>query len=127
MTEAENVSLREYLEKITELRFMAHQSEHILLDRAISKASDDMNTRLAGMNEFRHQLEAQGATFVSKEMFYALQDKMSALDGKLSNFVPREALRPITQFQDRFWGIVAGITVLNALLTGLIVMVLKKG
>jgi hypothetical protein len=97
-----------------------------MLDTALEKSERDMNIRLEGMNEFRHQLESQGATFVTRELFSALQDRLNLLDGKVRDMIPREALRPIIQFQDRFWGVVAGLTIFNALLTALLVMLLRK-
>jgi hypothetical protein len=40
-----------------------------LAERAITKAEENLALRLDGMNEFRAQLTAQAATFVTREEF----------------------------------------------------------
>lgn len=80
-----------------------HAREHELLEKALIKAEATMSTRLEGMNELRAQITGERGSYATKEM-----------------------LRPLQQFQDRFVGVLLGLTVLNALVTALIVLLLKK-
>lgn len=102
-------TVREYVESL----FNAHYREHAAMDKALDKAeaarsealhaaSQTMNKRLDTMNEFRTQLKEQAATFATKE-----------------------DLDPLRKFQDRFVGFALGLTILNGLMTALIVYVLK--
>jgi len=58
--------------------------------------------RLESMNDFRRQLERQENSFATKDM-----------------------LRPFEAFHNKFFGMVIAVTVLNAIITALVMMVLK--
>jgi hypothetical protein len=45
--------------------------QFISQEKAIKVASDEMNRRLEGMNEFREQLNRQAGTFVEKNLYEA--------------------------------------------------------
>jgi len=103
MNEQDAISLRHYLEDKLKVYINHHAEVHKLIDKALGEDKQTMNQRLEGMNEFRAQLNGQAATFVTKD-----------------------EVRPLQQFVDRFIGIVIGVTVLNTLITYLIVKVLTK-
>lgn len=58
----------------------AHRREHTMTDTAISKASESMDKRLEGMNEFRSALRDQAASFVRMETYTALVDRVIAIE-----------------------------------------------
>ena len=97
------ISLREYVERLHAQYWAAHAREHELLQQAIDRDRLVMNTRLEGMNEFRAQLDKQQSTFIT-----------------------RTEIRPLFQFVDRFWGVMAGIIVLNGFITTLVVLLLRQ-
>jgi hypothetical protein len=99
MSEQEVISLRHYVETL----FRAHEKEHLLLHEALARAEKLLDMRLDGMNQFRAQLDKQAATLATKESVTILQ-----------------------RFQDRFIGFLLGISALNALITYLIVKVMKN-
>jgi len=83
--------------------FAAHFREHEMMEEARKAAVETMSKRLEGMNEFREQLTRQEASFATKA-----------------------EIRPLQQFQDRFIGIILGMTALNAIVTALIMWALRK-
>lgn len=97
-TQREMLTIREYVETL----FIAHQREHVLIQGALDKAENTMNERLEGMNEFRDALKESNNLFATKDQ-----------------------LEPLVRFQDRFWGVVAGLLVMNGLVTALVVMVMR--
>lgn len=99
----EGVSIRAYVETL----FAAHAREHELLKDAINKAESLMSVRLENMNEFRAQLDRQAGTLATKEL---VESRLISLQ----------------RFQDKFWGVVLALTMLNGLITALIVMLLRK-
>lgn len=68
----------------------------ILNERALSKAENDMNRRLEGMNEFRAQLKDQTTTFATVEMHNSLKESndifQKQITEKTSAFVTRDML-----------------------------------
>ena len=88
-------------------KFVAHDNEHALIEQARDKAEENMNKRLEGMNEFRHQIDKQSENFATKK---ELED----------------SIRPISDFQKSFWGFMAGIAVVNCIITILISMLMRK-
>lgn len=107
------ITLREYVETLVQVHaretataFESHKREHILIQQALSKAEESMNRRLEGMNEFRAQLDKQQITFATREYVQSMLD-------------------PIHKFQERFWGVLIGITLLNVMLTTLIVLLIR--
>jgi hypothetical protein len=60
MSDKECVELRDYIE----VQIKA-------LKEATNLARENMERRLEGMNEFRHQLNSQAATFITREAFEA--------------------------------------------------------
>ena len=82
-------ALREYLEQY----IAAHAKEHELIgmalilarevqDKSLQTAMEAMNSRLAGMNEFRAQLTDAQSTYVTRNDIKALSDKYdSKIDG----------------------------------------------
>lgn len=59
-------------------------------DKALEQATRDMDRRLAGMDEFRRQLDAQANTFATRMELKAEADK---LDLKLSPLLRMGAIR----------------------------------
>lgn len=98
LSQREMLTIREYVETL----FIAHQREHVLIDKALEEAKATTNIRLESMNEFRAALNDQKATFATKDQ-----------------------IEPLVRFQDRFWGVVAGIMVMNGLITALVIMLFK--
>jgi uncharacterized protein YydD (DUF2326 family) len=89
----EPIPLREYLERaLTDyIRYhealhadhsLAHGREHMMYQEAIQKAEEAMTARLEGMNEFRQQLTAERALYVTRDQIDA-RDK--ALDAQLEH------------------------------------------
>jgi hypothetical protein len=98
------VSFKKFIrihQKETQLRWRAHEREHILMERALSKAEEAMNARLEGMNEFRATLEKQADGFAS-----------------------RNSVEELQKFRDRFLGVLFGVTALNAFVSYLIIKIL---
>lgn len=91
-------------EDILNLRFQGHESEHKLLSANLDKAEKVLEIRLEGMNEFRRQLDKQSDSFVTKDM-----------------------LRPLEAFQNKFYGVMIGASILNGVITALICMLLRRG
>ena len=87
--------------------FQGHSKEHDLITLALKKAEETMDTRLDGMNEFRHQLDKQS-----------------------ENFATRDMLIPLIEFKDKFTGMLIGfgigITVLNCIISILITLSITK-
>lgn len=54
-----------------DLHAKSHESEHIMSERALTKADTGLERRLEGMNEFRAQLEKQAGAFLTRETFEA--------------------------------------------------------
>lgn len=69
-----DVPLRDYLEK--RIAALEHQFQRELEANAtaVNKAEADMTRRLEGMNEFRHQLNSQASTFVTKDELQIARD-----------------------------------------------------
>ena len=103
MNNEDQISLRHYIEAISEERWNAHKREHELLTLAMEKAVQATDRRLEGMNELRAQINSERSSYATKA-----------------------ELRPVVQFIDRFWGIIAGVLVLNGLITTLFVLLLRK-
>jgi len=106
----DGVSLKEYFSEIfrehtgaTQRAFDAHRREHEMLQIAIGKAEQNVEKRLEGMNEFRQQLNTQASTFATKD-----------------------ELVPFSRFIDRFWGVIAGLLIANAIVTALVIKLLQK-
>lgn len=70
----EQVSLRDYIEKIINLHFLESQ-------RALDKATDALNYRLESMNEFRAQINSERGTYITRTSFETEQ-RQRALDQK---------------------------------------------
>lgn len=105
MTPSE-ISLRDYMERL----FTEHAKEHeflrreqVLIQTALNKAEQSMNERLAGMNEFRAALNDQKNSFATKDM-----------------------IAPLQKFQDKLLGVAVGLTILNGIVTYLIVRLLSQ-
>ena len=89
----------------TELREYreAHRREHGMLDDVLQKAEVTMDRRLEGMNEFREELRKQAA-----------------------NFATRESVTILKEFQDKFMGLLVGVSIANALITTLIALIVTN-
>lgn len=58
-------ALADHVNQLRALHDIAHAREHELNDRAVDKNSETLNGRLATMNEFRHQIESERATYIT--------------------------------------------------------------
>jgi hypothetical protein len=67
-----DVSLREYLE----MRLDG-------VEKAIKKSEESMLTRMAGMNEFREQINKERGDYVTKELFAVRNEAVDKRMGKL--------------------------------------------
>lgn len=85
LSQREMLTIREYVETL----FIAHQREHVLIDKALEEAKATTNLGLEAM------------------------------------FATKVELATLKEFQDRFWGVIAGLMFAQALVTALIVMMLK--
>jgi hypothetical protein len=104
------VSLREHLEnrlacerELSDAHWGGHAHEHAQVALALLKSEQTLNARLDAMNEFRSQLTGQAQTFATKEM-----------------------LIPYQSFMDRFNGTLTAFTIINAVLTLVISLLLWK-
>ena len=78
-----HIALRDYVE-----RLMAHESalnmeRFAAMEKAMTKASEAMNIRLEGMNEFRRQIEAQEQRYAERSQLQALAEKVEFRLSKL--------------------------------------------
>ena len=72
LVSAENVTLKEYIDK-----------QLVMRDRALDLAYEAMTIRLGSMNEFREQLREQSDTFASKVEAGVISDRVLSLDRRL--------------------------------------------
>jgi len=73
------------------------------IEKMISKTEIELNRRLEGMNEFRHQIDKREETLATKEQ-----------------------LKPYDKFINNFWGFIFGVTVLNGVISYLLVRVFGR-
>ena len=65
------VSLREYIERLTDQRWTAHQAVHDHEQRALAQAREVVDGRLANLNELRADVITDRGRFVSREVYDA--------------------------------------------------------
>lgn len=65
-------------ERVHSIHAEAHDREHELNELAITKAENQVDRRLEGMNEFRDQLNKQAQTFVTRDIFDKYTSDMEA-------------------------------------------------
>lgn len=82
------VSLRKYLETLAAQRWAAHWHVHDAEERARSRATDSLDRRLDGMNEFREELREQAARFATNEF---VDGKAEALRVRIDSIEKRNA------------------------------------
>jgi hypothetical protein len=75
-------------------------------DRAVTKAEDASNKRFDSVNEFRQTLTDQANSFVSKDAYKAMEDKVSALTSRLDN------IRSSAEGAGKLWAMIVGVVFL---------------
>lgn len=68
MNPADAVSLKEYINARLDSYIHAHTNIHDLLATYVERTARELSVRLEGMNEFRRQLDAQAALFITRDM-----------------------------------------------------------
>lgn len=113
----DNVSLREFFEahrsahqREHEQHAKEHDREHLSTEQAIRVATQSMDKRLDGMNEFREALTSQQATFVRREMLDAYAKEADKKHDILTGVV-NGLLREQANQQGRAIGIAAAFSV----------------
>jgi hypothetical protein len=105
-----HIALRDYVE-----RLMAHESalnieRFAAMEKAMTKASEAMNIRPEGMNEFRRQIEAQEQRYGERSQLQALAEKV---EFRLSKLERAESM--MVGKSTMIWAvIVVGVAVLGA-------------
>ena len=72
----------ESLKELLEAQFVFHKREHDLLEQANVIAREEMNRRLDGMNNLRHQIERAESMYVNRDEHNTL---VASLDSKYGN------------------------------------------
>lgn len=100
----ERISMRDYVD----MRFTN-------IERATDLASNAVDKRLEGMNEFREQLNKQAALFVTRS---ELEDKLKAESILNRALEARISLleNTISNLQGRFWAIGVGFTIFSTII-----------
>lgn len=103
------------LQAIVDIRWQCHTDEHKQLAIALIKAEEAVNTRLAGMNEFRNQLSLQATTFLTRD---AAAEKERAIvlmaDAGEKRLATLERWQ--TGVETKFWAMGAGVTFVTVVL-----------
>ena len=78
MTEREVVSLKEYFERRLDEQRAYFEAKLEAVDKTMREATESLNKRLEGMNEFRSALKDQNVTFLSRNEYFAQHEKLEA-------------------------------------------------
>lgn len=103
----DTIPLREYIEKVIELKFESSE-------QALRLATRELERRLEGMNEVRAQLAAQKVDFVSRELF-------DGITGKL-----QDGLNDVKGFQNKTLGYVLGAAAAASVVTIVVDLILRS-
>ena len=79
MTDAEVITLKEFIEKQNALQAQVISTRLDAIEKATELAREQMEKRLEGMNEFREALKDQNSLFVTKEMHNKIEADIQEL------------------------------------------------
>jgi hypothetical protein len=119
MTEPDAISLREYLEKWIDERWVAHGDVHRMLDEAVSIALKGLERRLDEMNQFRAQIQQERESFVSKPEYDARNREVSTkIDAETKAMAARITVIEMAKsnLEGRVWMLGATLTGVTILL-----------
>jgi len=118
------VTLKEYIESRMDEREKAHVAQIINAERSIELAADSLREKLDGMNQFRHQIDAERALYVQRPRLDELSKRH---DGDIQRLVER--LEKLENWQSNVAGrqvVFGAAVVLGAgTLAGVVVSVLR--
>ncbi len=95
-----------------------YESQNFSMREAVKKANDELNSRLAGMNEFRDALKDQSGTLATKAELNMVEKQVRALELSKENLAGRATSAAI------LWS--AALSVIVSLITGAICWKLFK-
>lgn len=70
-------------EKYSDERWLGHQREHVMLDRATDVAAISLDKRIEALNEFRAQLSDQSKNFTTRDLHDKLEQDFNRRLGTL--------------------------------------------
>lgn len=111
-TAADAVSLRDHIQALLDAQRAYYESRLAALEKATEVATDTLNTRLAGMNEFRDTLKDQAGRFVTRDELGVRLDRVQA------------ELNELRQFRDQLTGAASQKSVNVALLFSILSLAL---
>lgn len=91
--------------EIDEERWTAHRREHVLEDKALEVAADDVDRRLEAMNELRDQITSERAEYLTRTSF---EDKHDGLDRRVGALEQSRS-----NMEGRMWAIGAGVVLVE--------------
>jgi predicted RNA binding protein with dsRBD fold (UPF0201 family) len=89
------VSLRHYVETLFREYQAAHGREHALISQGVELARQNLEYRLAGLNEWRAQLQDERVTLVARDLFDSTVEsdrgRIADLEKQVANMRGRSA------------------------------------
>jgi predicted nuclease with TOPRIM domain len=87
-----DVSLREYIEKILEEREKANLAQLLAAKEQLNATADALQHRLTTMNEFRSQILEERSLYVRREYLQTLSDRLDKLEKWQANVTGRQLI-----------------------------------
>jgi hypothetical protein len=76
----DGISIREYVERIFDEHEKAYNAQRLDAEKHLNATAEALNSRLEGMNEFRHQIERERVSYATIDGMKNIEKRLEKLE-----------------------------------------------